>query len=234
MSDEPKPAGRVDDLIEHNYSQLGGLLAWAADELGLTSAIGKQIAKTGLVWAARASRVVRVALIASGPEGWIVLGASIVVEWGVSKAFEWALPKIGDMFVMAGEMGVEQGSPDVTVNLRKAARKDDKLKCSHKQKIMQGSEWVSINTKPASRIGDRTHCSGKIGTGSKNVLIGGPATSYDNVSDIQQALEVIGKVRGYADTAMKKGPREVAKEAAKDLGKTGGKKALEWLWGQVK
>lgn len=67
-----------------------------------------------------------------------------------------------------------EGSSDVLIDGRAAARLGDKAKCEHgsPDKIIQGSASVFIDHKPAARMGDKTEHGGVIAEGSSNVLIG--------------------------------------------------------------
>ena len=82
---------------------------------------------------------------------------------------------------------INEGSDNVNINGRKAARKGDDL-TDHTQpgtpptvhfpgltvpKISEGSSTVFINGKAAARKGDAINCSSKILDGSGNVNIGG-------------------------------------------------------------
>lgn len=72
-----------------------------------------------------------------------------------------------------------QGSPDVSINGKKAVRKGDAYlphfcgNCPpHPRFLSKGSKTVSINGKAAGRVGDSIGCGGKAQTGSGNVFIG--------------------------------------------------------------
>lgn len=66
------------------------------------------------------------------------------------------------------------GSTNVLINSRPAARKGDMLVPHHPgiRKISEGSSSVLINGKPAARMLDGVNCGGKIIIGSGNVFIG--------------------------------------------------------------
>ena len=79
---------------------------------------------------------------------------------------------------------ITEGSSNVRINSKDAARKDDKL-TDHSDsstthfpddpvpKISAGSSSVFINSKPAARKDDAVDCSSKILVGSGNVNVGG-------------------------------------------------------------
>ncbi|MCH8507139.1 MAG: type VI secretion system PAAR protein, partial [Ectothiorhodospiraceae bacterium] len=74
---------------------------------------------------------------------------------------------------------IMEGSPDVLINGRPAARQGDALvphtkpkKSSHPRNIAEGSASVFINGKPAARLGDAISCGGVIIGGSGDVFIG--------------------------------------------------------------
>jgi len=74
-----------------------------------------------------------------------------------------------------------QGSPNVFVNGKPAARQGDALaphsspspSPPHGRNIASGSSTVFINGKPAARVGDSINCGGSIVSGSGNVFTGG-------------------------------------------------------------
>lgn len=72
-----------------------------------------------------------------------------------------------------GEKIIE-GSPNVFINHKSAARKGGHAKCKTGEKalIKSGSSSVMMNDKPAARQDDPTDHDGKITSGSSNVLIG--------------------------------------------------------------
>jgi len=68
-----------------------------------------------------------------------------------------------------------EGSPNVFINNKSAARVGDHAACKitgEKTKIKSGSSSVMINGKPAARQDDSTDHNGKITSGSSNVMIG--------------------------------------------------------------
>lgn len=79
---------------------------------------------------------------------------------------------------------ITEGSDNVNINSKKAARKGDKL-TDHSDgstthfpdtpvpEISEGSSTVFINGKNAARKDDAINCSSKILAGSSNVFIGG-------------------------------------------------------------
>jgi uncharacterized Zn-binding protein involved in type VI secretion len=172
MSEAPMPAARWEDLIAHNQSQMLRFLG----EIG-----------NGLAGAWAAAGVLRL-FVCLTPGGLAIFAASLVVEYFVGKAVDYAADKLGEALEEPGEMGIKMGSNNVSINRRPAARggpEGDPLKCHEGKKVIEGSEWVSINTKPASRVGDWTNDSGKISTGSANVFIGGPKCEADRQSEWQ-------------------------------------------------
>lgn len=79
---------------------------------------------------------------------------------------------------------ITEGSPDVFINSKEAAREGDATTTHSKgstthnpspqppPKISGGSGTVFINSKAAARKGDSIDCGSKIDTGSSNVSIG--------------------------------------------------------------
>ncbi|MCE0559155.1 PAAR domain-containing protein [Motilimonas sp. E26] len=76
-----------------------------------------------------------------------------------------------------------EGSSDVTINGKPAARKGDAVllhacPCPkmphgiHKRSIAAGSSNVSINGQPAARVDDKIACGGAVAAGSGDVFIG--------------------------------------------------------------
>jgi uncharacterized Zn-binding protein involved in type VI secretion len=218
MSD-PSPAARKDDLIAHNQSQLLRFFGAIADN-------------AGTAWAA--TRVIRFVLCGTNPAGWALLGASIVVEFLISKAIDKVADKVGEMMAEGGIPAIKKGSHNVSINLRPAARGSeehgDPLKCHEGKKLIQGSEWVSINKIPAARLNDWTNDSGKVATASPNVIIGGPQTSADRESEYQQYVEYAFSAVNLAN-AYKKGWKEFGKEVGKKVGEKAKSEALDQIWG---
>ena len=70
---------------------------------------------------------------------------------------------------------ISDGSPDVYINGRHAARVADPETCDA-GKVAQGSSSVSVNGRPAARVGDKVTCGAVIIEGSSNVFIGGAQT----------------------------------------------------------
>ncbi len=210
---EPKPAARKDDLIEHNQSQVLRFLgmvfanAWAAARV--------------------ASVAKNIVLASAGPAGWAALGVSIVVEWAVVEAVEWASGEIGERIRTQGIHGIRNGSPAVFINLRNAARggpTGDPLACHSGKIVREGSRWVSFDGKPAGRLGDFTNHSGKVSSGSPNVYIGGPPVSYDNELAVHGLVGNLFSLRSLGAAAI---AGEFASEAAKETGI----QVLDQLWG---
>lgn len=78
---------------------------------------------------------------------------------------------------------VIEGSPDISINGKAAARQGDAVALHgcpcpntphgmHARAIAAGSSTVSFNGKPAARINDAIDCGGMIASGSSNVFIG--------------------------------------------------------------
>lgn len=68
---------------------------------------------------------------------------------------------------------VAEGSPNVLIGGRPAARVGDKLICvGPPDTIAEGSAAVLINGKPAARMGDGTEHGGRIAVGDMTVVIG--------------------------------------------------------------
>src|ERR1700688_4861219 len=71
---------------------------------------------------------------------------------------------------------IEEGSPNIEINGRPAARVGDKVSCRmavlESPVIAEGSSTVTFNGKPAARAGDRIQKGGSVTTGSPNMMIG--------------------------------------------------------------
>jgi len=77
---------------------------------------------------------------------------------------------------MGAHLKVEQGSPNIFINNRPAARVGDEVSCrmttGKNPVIAEGSTKVFFNGKPAARMGDRVEKGGSVSSGSGNVFIG--------------------------------------------------------------
>ena len=66
-----------------------------------------------------------------------------------------------------------QGSHNVLINGKSAARVSDSVHCEHQpDTIINGAEGVLINNKPIARENDKTGHGGEIKNGSHNIIIG--------------------------------------------------------------
>jgi uncharacterized Zn-binding protein involved in type VI secretion len=85
---------------------------------------------------------------------------------------------------------INEGSPNVDINNKKAARVTDRTRCTpvgQNDLIQYGSETVEINGLPAARKTDHTRHGGEINEGSDNVEIGGASVR----ATVQQLANVI-------------------------------------------
>lgn len=80
-----------------------------------------------------------------------------------------------------GPQTITEGSSDVNINGKGAAREGDALSAHaspsqsapHPGTIASGSGTVNVNGKPLARIGDDVSCGGVVIKGSSNVFAGG-------------------------------------------------------------
>jgi len=237
MSSSPSPAARRLDLIAHNQAQT-------------LRVIGEFVSDA---WAATkgARFALKIVGLASAPEtlgtGLLVFCATVVLEFAIGKAIDWAADKLGEALDEPGIMGIKKGSNNVSIIRRPAARGSDEhgdpLKCHEDKKLVQGSQWVTINRIPLSRVEDWTNDSGKVATGSGNVFCGGPKTSADTESELQKfvkysfyALNIAKGFRNGAAEAAKEGSESALKGATKEGGEEIGKSTADtvldktWDW----
>ncbi|MBE7217022.1 MAG: PAAR domain-containing protein [Caulobacteraceae bacterium] len=166
-------AARLGDPVAHSHA-LAGFLAGAV--VGLVAAT-EAAAVVGAVVGAVALEVGTAGLATP-----LVVGvAATALELGVGGyvgaklmgAAEETGEALGSQSLGPTSGKVSQGSADVRVNSRPAARALDAETCDA-GKVAQGSRLVRINGLPAARVGDKTSCGGQISEGSANVRIGGP------------------------------------------------------------
>ncbi|NUP12232.1 MAG: hypothetical protein HOW73_39805 [Polyangiaceae bacterium] len=133
----------------------------------------------------------------------------------IGQASEAAGEAAGGSIVVAGAE-ISDGSNDVFINLRKAARVLDPV--DDGSKIAEGSETVVVNKRPAARKSDKTDNGNFIMEGSENVLFAGPKTTQTSISPNEKgpaadvALEALGGV--IESLIKKKNPAEGALEGA--------------------
>lgn len=200
MSDEPKPAARLNDFVAHDNSQFFKFL-------GFVFSSGVSM---GVMAAAKSA--IKAPLLLAGPLGWGAFAAITVVDWYVSKWFQSYIDEQSKNYADPGVPKINQGCEQVFVNSLQAARATfDHVVCQQHgfKLIKQGSEWVTINKQPASRWKDRTACPGGAfltenpGNPPKNVYYGGPATEYANQADYHKFAELMltlwGGKGGWSD-----------------------------------
>ncbi|HEX8609659.1 MAG TPA: DUF6531 domain-containing protein, partial [Telluria sp.] len=142
-----------------------------------------------------------VALVASGPVGWVAMLAigfavSAVMEaTGVNAFIDRVVDSAVDALIPPSIEGkILTGSKDVTINSLPAARAaappsmEDNIVCAMHSSgvppmIAQGSDNVYIDSLPAARKGDKTTCGGTIAEGSEDVFIGGGTIEVRPVKD---------------------------------------------------
>lgn len=220
---EVMAAARKDDFIEHNLSQVMRI-------------IGQIIDGFATAWAASAAirvaaRVLRIGLVFTGVGGVVVLGASIIVEFGIGKIIDYTADSIGTSIKYPGIWGISKGSINVGINGLPAARggpDGDPAGC-HGGRVRHGSQWVSINEKPASRLQDWTNCSGMICKASPDVFVGGPQVEYDRESPFQSVIKWGFKGHDLVKAFRTGGVPEALKEGTK----IGGDQLLDAAWGAI-
>jgi uncharacterized Zn-binding protein involved in type VI secretion len=81
---------------------------------------------------------------------------------------------------MGTQLLVEEGSPNISINGKPAARAGDAVSCrlviGENPVIAEGSASVFFNGRPAARMGDRIEKGGSVSSGSGNVFIGDSGT----------------------------------------------------------
>ncbi len=173
-------AARLRDPVAHSHA-LGGFLAGAA--IGLAAAIGAAVVIGAVVGAAAAE------VASAGLATPLIVGAVATVgEFGMNALVggklmgltEEAGEALGAHSMGPASGQVAQGSPNVSINGRPAARVEDAESCDA-GKLAQGSRTVAINGLAASRVGDKTTCGAVIIEGSANVLIGGPTGTFEPI-----------------------------------------------------
>lgn len=182
----------------------GGMAgAWLADKLGAADATAdalewmgmRRIGSGGPHPATKDHQVAHsyafagmLAAIAVGVVAAVVVGAAIVATGGVAAVaivgaaaaggfaggfFGSALG--GALSQMGSRTGpIIEGSPDVFIEGRPAARMTDKAACSKEsspQPIVEGSETIFVNGLPLSRLGHQLLCGAKIDEGAKSVFM---------------------------------------------------------------
>ncbi|NUO54744.1 MAG: hypothetical protein HOV80_38375 [Polyangiaceae bacterium] len=217
MSNEPKPAARLNDYVAHDNSQFLKFLGFVFSS-GVT--MGAMAAAKSLV---------KAPLLLAGPLGWGAFAVITIADWYVSKWFQSYIDEESKKSADPGVPKIAQGCEQVFVNSLQAARANfDHVICQiHGFKLIkQGSEWVTINKQPASRWQDRTECPGAFltenpGNPPKNVYYGGPATEYANQAAYHQLAELLLTLYGGKGGFY---------EAGETLVGEGSKKALDAAW----
>ena len=200
-------AARLHDPVAHSHALAGFVV-------GAVVGVVASVAAAAVIGVAVGALEVATAGLATP----LVLGAAATaVEFGANlyvgtKVTEWADAegeRIGSESLAAPSGQVAQGSFDVFINGRFAARAGDAETCDAGI-VAQGSASVFFNNRPAARLTDKTSCGGQIVDGARNVFIGGSTVS---VTAIQ--LEVPEWVRWAAVVA---GVLPALGQAARALG----------------
>lgn len=193
MSNEPKPAARLDDHVAHDNSHF-------LKFLGFVFSSGVSF---GVMAAAKS--VIKAPLLLAGPLGWGAFAVITVADWYVSKWFQSYIDEESKKSADPGVPRIAQGCEQVFVNSLQAARANfDHVACQNHgiKLIKQGSEWVSINRQPASRWQDRTDCPGGAfltknpGNPPENVYYGGPASEFANQAGYHKLAELLWTLYG--------------------------------------
>lgn len=222
-------AARVRDAIDSNFS-VEGALAGALVGVAITALIKFPVAQ--LVNIGRfplAGGALRQAIFRAWSAS--VKAARSGVHAAPGQAIEFGAESLGEALgrqIAAAGPKIVDGSNDVFINLRKAARILDPVEDG--SKIAEGSETVIVNERPAARRTDKTDQGGAIFEGSRNVLMAGPKTTQVKIaaSDRSLAGEVALGAAGGLLTSALKGTNPV-KEVID--GADGGLKG--WLFNQV-
>jgi uncharacterized Zn-binding protein involved in type VI secretion len=175
-------------------------------------------AMVGLVVGIAAGAVFGALVVGTGG-GALVLAAAIA---GGAAAGGGIGEVLGSLNMAGGsETGsIQDGSPDIFINGRRAARchdtAGDRVDCDgprwglsrHELRyIAQGSETVSFNLQPAARAGDLSQCSAKIGEGSPDVIVGGGTiTTMDLEGEVPDWIHTTLLVVGVASAVILAGP----------------------------
>jgi RHS repeat-associated protein len=203
-------AARQFDPIAHTSTM--GMLAKMAGSLVIGAVVG-----------ALATMAV-VALVASGPVGWVAMLAigfavSVVMEaTGINAWIDRVVDSAVDALIPPSIEGkIATGSKDVWINSRPAARAaappsmEDQVICAMHSSgvppmIAQGSDNVYIDDLPAARKGDKTTCGGTIADGSGDVFIGGGTITVREIKDERPWwIAALGVAIGVALTLCGKG-----------------------------
>lgn len=202
-------AARVNDPIAHTST------------LGMFAKMAGSLVVGAIVGAALTMAVV--ALVATGPVGWVALLAigfavSVVMEaTGINEFIDRTVNDVVDALIPKSIEGkIVSGSPDVTINSLAAARAanppsvQDVITCAKHgappPMIAQGSDNVFIDSLPAARKDDMTTCGGTIAAGSDNVSIGGGTLTVREIKDERPWwIAALGVAIGVALTLCGKG-----------------------------
>jgi len=202
-------AARVNDPIAHTST------------LGMFAKMAGSLVVGAIVGAALTLAVV--ALVATGPVGWVALlaigfavslameatGINAFIDRTVNDAVDALIPK-------SIEGKIVTGSPDVTINSENAARAaaapsvQDTVSCAMHgappPMLAQGSDNVFIDSLPAARKDDMTTCGGTIAAGSEDVFIGGGTLTVREIKDERPWwIAALGVAIGVALTLCGKG-----------------------------
>ncbi|MDN7620244.1 MULTISPECIES: RHS repeat-associated core domain-containing protein [Burkholderia] len=203
-----QPAARKDDPFTHTTlagdllgmggSLLGGLgIGWALTTLA-----------EGLVFGALGALEIGTGGLATPIVLAIGVGVAAYMQGsGLNDKIDEAAKGLGNAISPPEEKGtIQNGSPDVFVNGKPAARAADgadmdPVLCSDHpgpQFVAQGSDVVFINDLPAARVDDKTTCDGTISKGSPDVFFGGGTKTVRDISAARPWVAGLGAAIGIA------------------------------------
>jgi RHS repeat-associated protein len=187
-------AARIGDPIAHEslMSEIGQVGAGLLTGLAVGFAVGAAaafIVGTGGLGAVVLGAVVATAITYDADTLMHAAGAPGLSDLPGLARSAVAAP-LDSMFPPVAAGTIVQGSPDIFINGKPAARAmsdgaDNLVACdqhSPPQYVAEGSASVFFNGVPAHRVGDRTTCGAKTSAGSSNVFIGGPPVATREIS----------------------------------------------------
>ncbi|HHX4056766.1 MAG: RHS repeat-associated core domain-containing protein [Burkholderia contaminans] len=203
-----QPAARKEDPFTHT-TLMGDLLGMGGSLLG-GMAIGWAL--TTLAEVAVGGALLALEIGSGGLATPLVLAIGVGVAAymqgsGLNDEIDEAAKGLANAISPPEEKGkIANGSPDVFINDRQAARAADgadmdPVQCqdhSGPQMIAQGSDSVYINNLPAARVDDKTTCDGTISKGSPNVFIGGGTKTVRDISAARPWVAGLGAAIGIA------------------------------------
>ncbi|WP_244105238.1 RHS repeat-associated core domain-containing protein [Burkholderia ambifaria] len=203
-----QPAARKDDPFTHT-TLAGDLLGMGGSLLG---GLGIGWALTtiaeGLVFGALGALEIGTGGLATPIVLAIGVGVAAYMQGsGLNDKIDEAAKGLGNAISPPEEKGtIQNGSPDVFVNGKPAARAADgadmdPVLCSDHpgpQFVAQGSDVVFINDLPAARVDDKTTCDGTISKGSPDVFFGGGTKTVRDISAARPWVAGLGAAIGIA------------------------------------